>query len=293
MDNPLVTILTPSFNQGRFLQDCIDSVANQTYRPIEHIIVDGGSTDGTLDILRAAPAHVRWVSEPDRGQSHAVNKALAMSAGSIIGWVNSDDGYFVKDAVERAVDAFGRRPDAGVVFGDAVMIDAHNRVQRHIRAHASDWLRLPPFTSPITQPAAFLRRSHLALFDHGLLREDLQVILDLELWLRLHRAGVAFQHIGSPLAFDRDHASRKVRNLEAQALAEETELAKDYGLELHRTLADRLHSLARRPSGIGPLWDHGLRKRLAIDATFKSRFAYLAGQMLLPHSLHLSSDEAR
>jgi glycosyltransferase involved in cell wall biosynthesis len=290
-DKPLVSILTPSFNQGRFLQDCIDSVANQTYRPIEHIIMDGGSTEETLDILRKAPAHVRWVSEPDRGQSHAVNKAFAMSTGSIIGWVNSDDGYLVRDAIERAVEAFEQSPEVGVVFGDAVMIDEHNRVLRHHRAYLPTSTRLPPFSFTIAQPAAFIRKSSLRLSGENLLREHLLVMLDSELWLRLRKAGVGFRHLGSPLAIDRNHTTRKVRNLEALALEEEAELAREYGFIVRRNLADRLRSLGRRPAGLRAIWSRELRDRLAIRCVFNPRLSYLVGQLFVPHARHFTAGE--
>ena len=91
---PLVSILTPSFNQAAWLGDNLRSVACQTYPDIEHVVMDGGSTDGSVDILRAAGDSIVWRSEPDRGQSDAINKAFSLSHGEIIGWINSDDAYF-------------------------------------------------------------------------------------------------------------------------------------------------------------------------------------------------------
>src|SRR5688572_23602687 len=103
MTDTLVSILTPSYNYAQFIGDCLLSVTNQTHPNIEHIVVDDASTDGTVDVLRDTGTSVRWVSEPDRGQSHALNKALAMSEGEIIGWLNADDAYADTRAVERAV----------------------------------------------------------------------------------------------------------------------------------------------------------------------------------------------
>ena len=97
---PLVSILTPSYQQGRYLADNLKSVGQQSYAPIEHIVRDGGSTDETVEILRSAGVNVRWVSKRDGGQTDALNQALAESRGDIIGWLNSDDFYY-PDAVSR------------------------------------------------------------------------------------------------------------------------------------------------------------------------------------------------
>jgi glycosyltransferase involved in cell wall biosynthesis len=118
-NEPLVSILTPSFNQARWLVDTLQSVARQTYPHIEHIVMDGGSTDGTVDLLTHAGSRVTWKSEPDRGQSHALNKALAASTGEIIGWINSDDAYYDVDAVAAVAQCFARHPEVDVVYGHA------------------------------------------------------------------------------------------------------------------------------------------------------------------------------
>src|SRR5215212_4467984 len=110
-NQPFVSILSPSFNQGRFIRDCLVSVSNQTYKNIEHIVCDGGSTDQTLEHLTNAAPLVQWVSEPDRGQAHALNKAFAMSTGDIIGWINSDDALFATNTVETVVTLLDQWPD--------------------------------------------------------------------------------------------------------------------------------------------------------------------------------------
>ena len=114
---PLVSILTPSFNQGRWLGDNLASVAAQSYGSIEHVVMDGGSRDETLDLLEATDGRVKWRSEPDRGQSHALNKALGASEGEYIGWLNSDDAYFSRDAVSDVVSVFDADPSVNVVYG--------------------------------------------------------------------------------------------------------------------------------------------------------------------------------
>lgn len=212
---PLVSILTPSFNQCRFLGDCIDSVANQTYRPVEHIVCDGGSTDGTLDILEAAATHVRWVSEPDCGQAHALNKALELSRGSVIGWVNSDDAYADRRAIEWAVRTLERHPNVDVLFGHALLINERNMVLQAM------WTA--PLVEPllrvvhyIYQPTLFIRRETL-LNQPFFLREDLDVVVDRDLLFRL-AAGSRFRRLSRFLAVDRHQRHRKV---ETRAYPEE------------------------------------------------------------------------
>lgn len=208
-DGLLVSVLTPSLNQARFLGDCISSVAAQTHRPIEHVICDGRSADGTFELLRRAPEHVRWVSEPDRGQAHALNKGLELSRGQIIGWVNSDDAYADRRAVSWAVEAFQKDRRLEVVFGQALLVNESNTVLQMLWA--------PPFMRSlvrlvhyVSQPTLFIRREVLerqAFF----LREDLDAVFDRELLLRL--APEARVHrLGRVLAVDRHQRERKVES---------------------------------------------------------------------------------
>lgn len=259
--SPLVSILTPSFNQGQFLGDCLASVAAQDYSRIEHIVQDGGSTDRTLDVLEAASASVTWASGPDHGQSQAVNRALAKSRGSIIGWINSDDALFSTDAVSTIVRTFTERPDVDIVFGDAVMMSADGRLLRHFRSPAINWRRLPYGRSPISQPAAFIRRSALEA-DELLLDEQLHLTLDLELWLRLRRRGCRFLHVRRTLAADRDHLDRKYRTIARSHDEEWAMLATKYdvvfvtpGLAMKASLA--LGRLAGVPFVLG--WERCYR----------------------------------
>ncbi len=206
---PLVSILTPSFNQGQFLEDCITSVALQTYEPIEHIIYDGASRDETLGVLRRHPASngLKWASEPDRGQAHALNKALSASRGAIIGWLNSDDAYALRSSVATAVEMFASSDNIDVVFGDALLVDAFGLVLHVLKAHQFNYelLRMGCF---IYQPALFVRRD--VLLKHGFLNESFQMAMDYELWMRLAESGVRFVHVDKPLAIDRHHRDRKV-----------------------------------------------------------------------------------
>jgi glycosyltransferase involved in cell wall biosynthesis len=201
---PLISVLTPSYNQAKWIGDCLNSVACQTYPAFEHIVCDGGSTDGTVALLEASGAHVTWVSEPDRGQSHALNKAFGMSRGEIIGWMNSDDAYFDCGVFSRVAEYFARYPEVDVIYGHCVRIDEDGRVVWVPSAPPFSRRRLKWLTF-IGQPAVFMRRSALA---EPLIDESFDFSMDWELWLRLskdHR----FKRVDDVLAADRYQPERK------------------------------------------------------------------------------------
>lgn len=202
---PLVSVLTPSYNQARWLPDCLRSVAVQSYPAIEHVVMDGGSTDGSVEILAAASPRVIWEVGPDRGQSDAINKAFARSTGDIIGWLNSDDAYFARDAVARAVAVFEKHPEIGVVYGHAALVNAAGTVLHVLWA--------PPFSrrflnwyNLICQPTVFIRRS--ALGRVALVDPAFDYMMDRELWLHLS-ARTQFHRLDRILAIDRHHLDRK------------------------------------------------------------------------------------
>jgi glycosyltransferase involved in cell wall biosynthesis len=206
MTRPLVSIVTPSFNQARWLGDNLASVAAQDYPRIEHIVRDGGSDDGSVQILRDhASAAMRWSSAPDDGQSHAINLAYAETAGDIIGWLNSDDAYFRSDVVSAAVAAFEAHPDVNVVYGHAALVNADGLILQAL------WS--PPMSRPllrvmdfITQPTVFVRRSALGAL---LVDPAFESMMDWELWLRLSRDH-RFVCLNRILAIDRHQPDRKV-----------------------------------------------------------------------------------
>lgn len=183
-DSPLVTIVTPSYNQAKYLEFTMRSVLEQGYPRLEYIVVDGGSKDGSQEIIRKyADRLAWWVSEPDAGQADAINKGMAKARGEIVTWLNSDD-LFLPDAVSQAVHFLEEVPQAGMVFGNAITIDANGRPLNKLVF--SDW-GLKEFVGfrIICQPAVFMRRKYFE--EVGGLARDYHFMLDHHLWIRIAR----------------------------------------------------------------------------------------------------------
>lgn len=182
---PLVSIITPSFNQAQFLEQTILSVLGQDYPQIEYLIVDGGSTDGSLDIIqRYAPRLAWWVSEPDRGQTDAINKGFSHAQGEILAWLNSDDTY-QPGAISQAVGYLQSHPEAGMVYGDANLIDAGGVIIGQFPARQTNYHRLRRGYVHIPQQAAFFRASLWK--QAGPLDPSFYFAMDYDLWVRLAR----------------------------------------------------------------------------------------------------------
>ncbi len=180
--NPLVSIVTPSYNQARFLEATLRSVLEQDYPNIEYLVVDGASTDGSVEIIqRYADRLAWWVSEKDSGQSEAINKGLLRAKGQFIGWLNSDDVY-LPGAISAVVAAFNAHPTAGLVYGDAVAIDAEGHEFNLMRARQYTLTDLMAFNI-ICQPAAFMRRSVLEQANY--LNPDYHLLMDNLLWMNM------------------------------------------------------------------------------------------------------------
>jgi len=203
---PLVSVVTPSYNQGRFIEETMLSVKSQTYPNIEHIVVDGGSTDETLDILRKYSDSIAWVSEPDEGQSDAINKGWRMSRGEILAYLNADDTY-MPWVVQTAVEFLAEHPDVGMVYGDADFIDEHGEVTRHYQVGEFDLKRMLCSYNHVPQPTVFFRREVLDAV--GYLDENLHLAMDLDYWIRISLK-FRIDHIAQTLATMRFYPEAKI-----------------------------------------------------------------------------------
>jgi glycosyltransferase involved in cell wall biosynthesis len=205
-DLPLVTIVTPSFNQAPFLEATIRSVLEQDYPNLEYILVDGGSTDGSLEIIqRYASRFAWWVSEKDQGQTDAINKGFAHARGHILAWLNSDDTYEPR-AVSEAVKFLQDNPQVGLVYGDTNFIDEHGAVIGRFPAAQTDARRLRRGYVHIPQQASFWRADLWKKV--GPLDPSFYFAMDYDLWVRL--SGVTeLRYIRRSWANFRLHSSGK------------------------------------------------------------------------------------
>ncbi len=200
---PKVSIVTPSYNQGQFLEATIRSVLLQGYPNLEYIVIDGGSTDCSVEIIQKYSDFLTyWVSEKDSGQANAINKGLTKSTGDYIGWINSDDIY-VKSTLQKVVLAFRENPSSIVVHGNRILIDADGKV--------FGCSPLPPFNPEKTNfivcsETAFWTNDAMQKF--GTLDEDLEFAMDLEFFCRLYLKG-SFTKLNDYLGFFRCHDASK------------------------------------------------------------------------------------
>lgn len=200
-----VSIVTPSYNQARYLEQTICSVLGQDYPRLEYFVIDGGSSDGSVEIIKKyADKLSGWVSEKDSGQAEAINKGLKRAGGEIVAWLNSDDVY-CPGAISRAVEIFQQHPEAGLVYGNVISIDAAGKsfnLQTFKPYHLDDLMAF----RIISQPAVFMRRSILE--QAGLLDLSYDLLLDHQLWLRMARLAPTVC-IPETLAAARYHAAAK------------------------------------------------------------------------------------
>jgi glycosyltransferase involved in cell wall biosynthesis len=198
--DPQVSVLTPSYGYGRFIGDGLESVSRQEGVVVEHIVQDAGSQDETIDVLRSRGGRLRWRSEPDRGQSDALNKAYQLARGRWIAWLNADEFYF-PGALRRLVAA-GEKSGADVVYGDAAYVDADGRLLRLGPQHGYSRFLLRHYGIYIPSCGTVFRRSVLGPNPWDV---DIQRVMDWEIYLRLDASGARFAHVAYPVAGYRVH----------------------------------------------------------------------------------------
>lgn len=186
---PLVSVITPSYNQGEFVEATLRSVVEQDYPHVEYIVCDGGSTDASAEIIaqyaRDYPDRIRWwCSEKDSGQPQAINKGLARATGEVVAWINSDDCY-LPGAISAAVRQLGSRPELGLVYGELELIDERGRCVGDFRTREYTFADQLTQRLTIPQPSSFWRSS--VVRDVGGVREDLHYAFDFEYWIRIGR----------------------------------------------------------------------------------------------------------
>ena len=200
-----ISVITPSFNQGGFIGRTLASVANQSYPAHEHLIFDGGSSDSTIEVLKAAGSSIRWVSRPDGGQADAVNQGLQCAEGDVIAWLNSDDIYY-PGAFEQVAAAFSANPELDVLYAMADHIDVDDQPFEEYPTIPWDPEKLRQ-TCFICQPALFFHRR--VIDKVGLLDAGLHYCMDYDYWLRLADAGCRFTYLPVKLAGSRLYADNK------------------------------------------------------------------------------------
>ncbi len=236
---PKITIITPSFNQGQFLESTIKSVLDQNYPNLEFIIMDGGSEDNSVDVIRCyANRLTHWESRPDNGQTHAINKGLALATGDIVNWLNSDD-LLMPGALTTLARAWNNRPDADILFGDYSAVDAkgnliYSRKVAPYHPKALVWGR-----QLSSQPAVFFSKKLTDRLGH--LDESLTFCMDTEFWIRAALNHASFVQIRSPLGITRVHGDAKTTKLQHTLKSE------------HEAILVRTHAFGRLPGRVQSL----------------------------------------
>ena len=251
MKNLKFSIVTPSYNQGLYIERNIFSVLKQNYNDFEHIIFDGGSSDDTIEILKKYP-HLIWVSERDSGQSHAVNKGIKMATGDIICWINSDD-ELEDNALHIADDFFQSNPHEFALTGSEININRKNNFLSESPSRKYFHYGLLNINKDINQPSTFFKKE--VFIRYGFLREDLHYAMDYEFFLRVTKY-MDIPNISYPLAKSRRHDATKTSSNIRMMLKEQKKVRKEYKGELFCRAAMILIWFSLKERLYGLIGDH-------------------------------------
>ncbi|KAB7730497.1 glycosyltransferase [Rudanella paleaurantiibacter] len=264
---PKLTVVTPSYNQVEYLERTILSVLNQGYPNLEYFIMDGGSTDGSVEIIKKyEPYLAGWVSEPDRGQTDAINKGFRRATGDLVAFQNSDD-VFAPDAFWRVAKAWQQDPTAGVFFGDMYIIDENDAI--------TEEMRVPPFCAEchiyegmqVFNQSFFVRRELLDQF--GLLDESLRFVIDYEIVARLGvQPGVRFRHVDGFWGGFRVQPDAKSSNIATVGVAEHARIRQKFAPALKSRWGESF-------------WVRYCRIRKLLYFVFRGNFTYVRHRLSL------------
>jgi GT2 family glycosyltransferase len=255
---PLVSIITPSYNQALYLEQTIQSVLGQDYPRIEYIVVDGASTDNSFEIIKKYNERLAyWISEKDSGQAEAINKGFGRARGEILAWLNSDD-YYVPDTISAVVGCFEENPDVVMVYGDMLAVDGNGQTINILKYKQLSLEDLLCFQI-IGQPSVFFRRS--ALEETGILDPSFHFMLDHHLWIRLAQQG-RILHVPQVWSAARYHAQAKNRARAAE-----------FGREAFRVL-----DWAKTQPGLAQVISGLERRALASAHRYDARYLLDGGQ---------------
>lgn len=274
LNDPLISIVTPSYNQGMFIEDTLVSVFKQKYPKIEHIVVDGCSDDNTLKVLEQHENkyNLIWKSEHDDGHSDAVNKGFRLVKGDIVGWINSDDVYFDVNVFRDVVNFFIINPEVDVLYGDGVVINEEGRILKVNPSYKFSYsmLRRGQF---FYQPSTFFRKDVIQKYE---LDVDIDLPMDYEFFLRMASDGLEFKYFPRIISAYRLHSATKTHIKAEKAILEKKEVQKKFGQEHDLNykllvLADLALSGALRIYGtkeMARIHSKDFRKNIAFSAKF-------------------------
>jgi glycosyltransferase involved in cell wall biosynthesis len=243
-----ISIITPSFNQGEFIEDTIRSVLAQDHDDVEHIVMDGGSTDGTRSVLSRYP-HLKWTSERDGGQSNAINTGFRQATGEILAWLNSDD-YYEPNVFGDIARYFAEHPDCMLLFGDITFVDRNGHSLFGYSGDTISYERLIACPEIVRQPSMFWRRD--VVRELGGVDESLHLVMDFDFFLRVG-ARYRFHYLARNLSYYRYYTENKSLSMERRQLREIYHVYRKNGVRFTWPVVRFLLSKSAHAYGLAPV----------------------------------------